>query len=64
MWLTPFMNCAKMACILMDSSKVGTTGLIRFGSPTAAQIIVSETDPAGQIAQSLAGSETRLMIAN
>ena len=53
-----------MACILMDSSKVGATGLIRFGSPTAAQIIVSETDPAGQIAQSLAGSEMRLMIAN
>lgn len=60
---TAFMSCAKTTCILMDSSKVGATGLIRFGSPSDAHIIVSETDPEGQIAQSLAGSDTRLILA-
>ena len=47
---------------LMDASKVGASGLIRFAGLADLDAVVMDVDPEGVVAAALKGSGTRLML--
>lgn len=47
---------------LMDASKVGASGLIRFADLTDFDAVVMDADLEGMVASALEGSDTRLMV--
>ena len=58
-----FLECSIHTCVIMDSSKVGKTGLLRFAGLRDAGTVIVDSDPAGAIAADLEGSATELIIA-
>ncbi len=58
-----FLECAASSVVLMDSSKVGAPGLVRFAGPDAADVVISDADPTGALAEELAEAGTRLILA-
>ena len=58
-----FLACAASSVVLMDSSKVGAPGLVRFAGPDAADVVISDADPTGALAEELAETGTRLILA-
>ncbi|WP_068539807.1 DeoR/GlpR family DNA-binding transcription regulator [Olegusella massiliensis] len=58
-----FCHCADKTYILMDSSKLGATGLLRFGDVSDVDAIVTEADPAGLIAAAAENGGAQLIVA-
>lgn len=57
-----YLSCATHTYVLMDASKVGSRGLLRFGRLTEADAVYMDYDPDGQVAEALEGSATRLIL--
>lgn len=49
-----FLGCADKTIVLMDASKVGAGGLMRFGGPEDVDVVIMDEDPQGVMAESLA----------
>lgn len=49
-----FLHCAEKTIVLLDSSKVNAPGLLRFGGPEDADVLIVDSDPEGVVADSLA----------
>ena len=58
-----FCHCADKTYILMDSSKLGATGLLRFGDVSDVDAIVTEADPADLIAAAAENGGAQLIVA-
>ena len=59
-----YLECSINTCVLMDSSKVGMPGLLRFGGLRDADVVIVDSDPDGLLAADLEGSMTRLIISS
>ncbi len=58
-----FLSCADRTVVLLDSSKVGGRGLMRFGSLRDADAVVCEADPEGVLGREADESGCRLLLA-
>lgn len=58
-----FMGCAAQTVLLMDASKLGAGGLMRFGDVTQADVVVMDADPKGAVGERLEGTAVRLLLA-
>lgn len=58
-----FLECSVHTCVIMDSSKVGKSGLLRFGGLSDAETVIVDADPDGTVAAELEGSSSRLVTA-
>ncbi|MDD3485195.1 MAG: DeoR/GlpR family DNA-binding transcription regulator [Atopobiaceae bacterium] len=58
-----FLECASHAYVLMDASKVGAPGLLRFGGLDVVEAVVMDADPDGAVAADLDGTRTKLVLA-
>lgn len=59
-----FIGSAKTNYLLMDSSKVGASGLIKFADIEDVDVIVTEQDVNGVVESNLEGIDTQLIIAH
>ncbi|MDY2788998.1 MAG: DeoR/GlpR family DNA-binding transcription regulator [Atopobium sp.] len=57
-----FMHCAEKTCVLMDSSKLGAQGLIKFANLNDADLVVCEADSKTLLTEALEGSTTQLIV--
>jgi DeoR/GlpR family transcriptional regulator of sugar metabolism len=58
-----FLECASHSYVLMDASKVGAPGLLRFGGLDGIEAVVMDADPDGAVAADLDGTRTKLVLA-
>lgn len=59
-----FLRSAEQRIVLMDSSKVGSPGLVRFAGVDDIDLMIAEDDPTGVIAGSLEETSAKLVLAN
>ena len=59
-----FLSCADERVVLMDSSKVGAPGLVRFAGASDVDLVVAEADPEGAIAAELEETSAKLVLAD
>lgn len=57
------MHACESCTVLLDSSKVGGSGLVRFADVDEADVLVSDADPEGALAAALDGTGCELVIA-
>lgn len=57
-----FMHCAEKTCVLMDSSKLGAQGLIKFANLNDADLVVCEASSKTLLTEALEGSTTQLIV--
>lgn len=58
-----YLGCAGLTYVLMDSSKVGSRGLLRFGRIDQADAVLMDSDPGGVVAAALEDTPTQLVLA-
>ena len=73
-FMTNFAQMAEVKCamlqaaseriVLMDSSKIGAPGLVRFAGVDDVDLVVAEADPTGALAEHLAETSARLILAS
>jgi DeoR/GlpR family transcriptional regulator of sugar metabolism len=58
-----FLDCAGKTYVLLDSAKVGASGLLRFGSLADADAVVMDSDPTGAVGADVADIDCELVLA-
>lgn len=58
-----YLGCAGKTYVLLDSAKVGASGLLRFGSLTEVDVVVMDADPTGVVAAEAAELGCGLVLA-
>ena len=48
-----FIRCAEQTCVLMDTSKIGRSGLVRFGTPGDVDLLITEAPLPTEIAEEI-----------
>ena len=58
-----YLGCAGKTYVLLDSAKVGASGLLRFGSLSDADAVVMDADPTGAVAVDVVELDCELVLA-